>query len=261
MNNSFNIAMLLEYDGAEFYGFQRQKDKRTIQAEIELVLSIFADSKIEVTNSGRTDSKVHATHQVINFKTTIKRELLSWVRGVNAILPKDIAVRDAIYVAKDFNARFMAISRTYHYYLLLDPIRPSILRNKVGWCYQHLNLLQMQKASTIMLGQHDFSSFRASDCQAKNPIRNLTHVQIILRGNLLRFEFSANAFLYHMVRNIVGALVYVGRGKLSLDEFSDIFTSRNRKYAPPTFMPDGLYLVDVKYQPQIFEQDTNRWLF
>ena len=262
MDNLFTLALLIEYDGANFFGFQKQGIAfRTIQFELEQALSKFANHKIEVITSGRTDTGVHATHQVISFTTTAKRELYSWIRGINALIPKDIAIRDAVYVDSNFNARFSAFSRTYHYYLLVDPVRPSILRSKVGWYHAPLNIAAMQNAGEYLIGNKDFSSFRAANCQANSPIRNLTHFALSQKNSILRFEFTANAFLYHMVRNMVGALIYVGNDKLSISGFSDLIESQKRKLAPPTFMPDGLYLTNIKYQNNLFNSDNNSWLF
>jgi tRNA pseudouridine38-40 synthase len=261
-DSCYTLALLLEYDGSRFYGFQKQLSSvRTIQGEVEKHLSTFANCPINIITSGRTDTGVHATHQVISFTTTIYRPLHAWVRGVNALLDKDIVIRDAVYVDNKFNARFDAVSRTYHYYLYVNPIRTALMRDKVGWYHASLDIDLMIEAGQYLIGQHDFSSFRASNCQAKNPVRDMTHFAITTKNNLIRFEFSANAFLYHMVRNMVGALIYVGNGKLNVDGFSDLINARNRKLAPPTFMPDGLYLVNVKYQDPLFEQDVAGWLF
>lgn len=260
-----NIALLIEYCGRSFAGFQKQKDFPSIQEHLEVALSRFANQNIEIITAGRTDAGVHALGQVVNFITTARRELSSWVRGVNALLPSGIAVKKAAYVADKFNARFNAISRTYHYYLLVSPTRPSVLDGKVGWYYKHLDLKLMQDACQLLLGEHDFSSFRASSCQALTPVRNMLVAEVkevdsfliadptLARQKIIRFEFTANAFLYHMVRNLVGALLYVGNNKLTLSEFSDIINQKNRVAAPPTFMPDGLYLHSVKYESPLFK--------
>lgn len=266
MQDSHNIALLIEYSGSDFAGFQRQKDFPSIQEHLETALSRFANHEVQIITAGRTDAGVHALGQVVNFVTTARRELSSWVRGVNAILPEGIVIKRAIYVPDSFNARFNAISRTYHYYLLTSATKPAILAGKVGWYYRPLDLALMEEACQMLLGKHDFSSFRAADCQALTPIRNMTLAQVkrvdsfsmidnpILEQTLFRFEFTANAFLYHMVRNLVGALVYIGNGKLSIAQFRDIINHKNRVAAPPTFMPDGLYLHSVAYNPPIFNE-------
>ncbi len=257
-----NIAMLIEYNGASFNGFQKQVGSvKTIQGELERALSKFANSKIDITTAGRTDSGVHALYQVINFKSDAKRELNGWIRGVNALLSKDIIINDANYVDDNFDARFSAISRTYHYYLLVQNTQSAILNKKVGWYYSKLNFDDMLEAGSQLIGNLDFSCFRASMCQANTPIRHMTNFNINVKNNILRFEFTANAFLYHMIRNIVGALVYVGNGKLSISDFICLLESKNRKLAPPTFMPDGLYLTYVEYEKQIFKPKTINWPF
>lgn len=256
-----NLAMLIEYDGANYYGFQKQPSVRTLQGKLEKALSTFANARIEIVTAGRTDAKVHAAYQVINFKTQVVRDLHNWVRGVNALLPVDIVVKQVVHVTDDFSARFSAICRTYHYYLQAGGVRPAILHSKIGWYHANLDHELMQMACEMLRGEHDFTSFRAANCQAKNPVRNLSVATVALKNNLLRFEFSANAFLYHMVRNMVGALIYVGNGKLTLDQFQELIKARNRKSAPPTFMPDGLYLVDVEFNEPVFPRGSLEWLF
>lgn len=266
-----NIALQLEYNGSNFFGFQKQRFGRTIQGELEKSLSEFANHQIEIITAGRTDTGVHALNQVVNFTTSAKRELRGWVRGVNALLPDDIAIKDAVIVSDDFNARFDAVSRTYYYYLYCSPNRLGVMNKQVGWCYQNLDINKMRKACELLVGLHDFSSFRASDCQANTPIRNMLSCTLSLRsgnlcfdtmpnesvissmGHMLCFEFTANAFLYHMVRNIVGAIIYVGKGVLSIDRFREILLANDRKLAPPTFMPDGLYLARVTYPNSLFK--------
>lgn len=260
-NVLINIAMVVEYDGSRFCGFQKQlQGVRTIQGELELALSTFANERVDIITSGRTDTGVHATYQVINFKTRVKRPLASWVRATNSLLPNDIVIRDAVIAEDSFHARF-ALNRTYHYYVVVEPTRPAILRGKVGWCYTPLNIDSMVIAQQTLLGEKDFTSFRAAGCQAKNPVRNMTSVGISKRDKLIRFEFTANAFLYHMVRNMVGALVFVGKGALAISEFTQIFDSCSRKYAPPTFMPDGLYLVGVEYPNIKFDYTKPDWIY
>jgi tRNA pseudouridine38-40 synthase len=260
MTNSQNIALLIEYLGTSFFGFQRQKACRTIQGELEAKLSKFAHHPIEIITAGRTDAGVHALNQIVNFTTTSKRELFSWVRGINGLLDPDISIKQAAFVPYEFNSRFTALSRTYCYYLYVNPIRPAILNARVGWYYAPLDIEKMKEASQALLGTHDFSSFRASDCQANTPTRHMLESEIIVQNDIIRFKFTANAFLYHMVRNIVGALIYVGNGKLSADGFCDMFKDLDRKKAPPTFMPDGLYLADVKFKTPIFDYPKLDWL-
>lgn len=255
-----NIALVIEYDGSQFFGFQKQKENfRTIQEELEKALSKFANHEINITTAGRTDTGVHALFQVVNFKTVATRKMYGWVCGVNALLPPDIVVHEAIIVPDEFDARFSAISRSYKYYLLQDSVPSAILRGKLGLYYQKLNLEYMQIAGAYLIGKHDFSSFRASYCQANTPIRELTHFRVSENDKLLCFEFTANAFLYHMIRNIVGALVYVGNDKLSIDGFKELLLAKDRTKAPPTFMPDGLYISNVAYKEEYFSYQAKTY--
>jgi tRNA pseudouridine38-40 synthase len=177
----------------------------------------------------------------------VERPLNAWVRGVNRFLPAGVAVQWAVPVADEFHARFSAFSRSYSYFLLTHPVRPALTHGKVGWFHLPLNVAEMRSAARALIGEHDFSSFRAAECQAKNPVKHLQQLDIVERGGLIRFDLTANAFLHHMVRNIVGALVYVGKGALSAHDFTGLVTERDRTAAPPTFMPDGLYLTGVGY--------------
>jgi tRNA pseudouridine38-40 synthase len=257
-----NIALVIEYDGSQFFGFQKQKTNfRTIQHELEQALSKFANQPINIVTAGRTDTGVHALFQVINFQTDVKRKLYGWVNGVNALLPADIVVREAVVVPDNFDARFSAISRSYKYYLLQDRVPSAILRGKLGLHYQNLDIDTMRVAGESLIGKQDFSAFRASNCQANTPIRELTKFSIEQQNNLLCFNFTANAFLYHMIRNIVGALVYVGMNKLSVNSFNELLLSKDRTKAPPTFMPDGLYLSHVGYAEEYFSYKPITYFF
>jgi len=205
-----------------------------------------------VITAGRTDSGVHARYQVISFESNAKRSLHGWIRGANALLPRDIVVQDVANVKDDFDARYSALSRTYKYYLYQNPVRSALLDKKVGWYHSLLDIVAMSDAAKFLIGTQDFSSFRAAECQAANPVRDLSVFRITENNKIICFEITANAFLHHMIRNIIGALVYVGNGKLSVDGFRDLILARNRKLAPPTFMPDGLYLTNVTYKEEIF---------
>lgn len=241
-------ALVLAYDGSQFFGWQRQtNDVSTVQIALENALSTIAGHSIGVTAAGRTDTGVHATAQVVHFDTDVARPLQAWVRGVNAHLPDGVAVWSAQHVADDFHARFDACGRHYRYILHTAPVRSPLLMKRVGWTHYALDIVAMQKAAMCLLGQHDFSSFRASQCQAKSPLKTMYALNITSKDGLIRFDFHANAFLHHMVRNIVGALVYVGCGRLSVADFAALLAERSRLYAPPTFMPDGLYLTGADY--------------
>ena len=241
------IALVLEYDGSRYCGWQSQLQGCSIQDALEAALSAIAKEKIRIITAGRTDSGVHALYQVVHFDTLVQRPLNAWMRGTNALLPNDIAILWATEVSDQFHARYSALERRYRYLLLNQSTRPGIHHNKVGWYHLPLALEKMQLASNALIGEHDFSSFRAAECQARSPIRTITHLSITRHGNLFVFELSANGFLQHMVRNIVGCLIYVGKGKFSPEWMDELLKSCNRSYAAPTFSSAGLYLIHVKY--------------
>ena len=237
----------MEYDGSRYCGWQSQPEGCAIQDVLETALSQIAHEEIRIITAGRTDSGVHALYQVVHFDTVARRPVSAWIRGVNALLPDDIAVFWAGEVSGEFHARYSALERRYTYLLLNQSVRPGISNNKVGWYHHSLELEKMQAAGNILIGEHDFSSFRAVECQAKSPVRTITRLTIIRQGNLLVFDICANAFLHHMVRNIVGCLVYIGKGKYSVEWMQQLLISCDRTYAAPTFSPTGLYLAGVKY--------------
>jgi len=242
------IALGVEYDGHPFCGWQSQADGRTVQDTLQHVLSRLAGEPVAVIAAGRTDTGVHALEQVVHFDTSAERPLTAWVRGANALLPASIAVLWAHPVADEFHARFSAHGRSYRYLLINRPVRPAIHANKVGWFHAPLDVSAMQRASQCLLGEHDFSAFRAAQCQARSPVKHLQQLDISRHGEMLVFDFSADAFLHHMVRNIVGCLVYVGKGKYPPDWLSGVLASRERSLAAPTFAPDGLYLARIRYE-------------
>lgn len=241
------IALVLEYDGSRYCGWQSQPTACSVQTAIEGALAQIAQEDIRIVAAGRTDAGVHALYQVVHFDTQTKRPINAWIRGTNALLPDDIAIRWATEMPQQFHARHDAVERHYRYFLLNQAVRPGIYHRRVGWYHHPLNLENMQIASRYLLGEHDFSSFRAAECQAKTPIRTVTRVDISRHGNLIIFDLCANAFLQHMVRNIIGCLVYIGKDKYPAAWMQELLTRRNRVYAPPTFSPAGLYLVDIKY--------------
>lgn len=246
------IALGLEYDGRAFAGWQSQPHGNTVQDRLNLAVSAIASEPITTVAAGRTDAGVHALMQVVHFDTTAQRSLNAWVRGVNALLPPEVAVVWSREVDDSFHARFSAFSRSYSYFLLTHPVRPCLLAGKLGWFHQELDLAAMRDAAGYLLGEHDFSSFRAAECQAKSPVKHLQRLDITEQDGLIRFDLLANAFLHHMVRNLVGALVYVGKGALSPQGLAELLAARQRTKAPPTFMPDGLYLTGVGY-PENFD--------
>lgn len=241
------IALGIEYCGSAFEGWQTQPHGRTVQDALQHALSVIAGGPIEVMCAGRTDTGVHASAQVAHFDVAVSRPLSAWVRGVNANLPAGVSVNWAQEVDVSFHARFSAQSRRYRYLLLNRPVRPAILHGRVGWFHAPLNAVEMAAAAKHLLGEHDFSSFRAAACQAKSPIRTMLEARVEAHQDWLVFDFEANAFLHHMIRNLVGALVHIGKGEQTADWMLQLMAAKNRKYAPPTFSPDGLYLCGVSY--------------
>jgi tRNA pseudouridine38-40 synthase len=242
------IALGVEYDGYPFFGWQSQADGKTVQDTLQYALSQIAGELISVIAAGRTDTGVHAMEQVVHFDTDIERPLSAWVRGVNALLPDSIAVLWAHPVPDEFHARFSAHGRSYRYLLINRATRSAIHAKKVGWFHTPLDMGLMQAAAQHLMGEHDFSAFRSAECQAKSPVKYLDQLEISRQGEMLVFDVSADAFLHHMVRNIVGCLVYVGKGKYSPDWLAEVLAGRERSRAAPTFAPDGLYLRCVKYE-------------
>lgn len=252
------FALALEYDGCGFCGFQSQSTGCSVQDALERALGSVANARIGTVGAGRTDAGVHATSQIVHFDTPIERSTTAWVRGVNTSLPDAAAVLWAQPVADDFHARFSATARHYTYLLLDRAERPGLAHGRVGWYHHPLDLEAMGAAATLVAGRHDFSSFRAAECQAKTPIRTLSRLTVLRDGVFVRFEFTADAFLHHMVRNIVGALVYVGAHKLSPASIGELVDARDRTRAPPTFTPNGLYFAGADYDARFALPPTRR---
>ncbi len=241
------IALGLEYCGTAFTGWQSQRDGRGVQDALERALAAIADADIRTVAAGRTDAGVHATMQVVHFDAGVARPGTAWVRGVNSHLPSDIAVLWAQPVAGEFHARYGAAARHYTYLLAIRGPRPALLAGRVGWYHRPLDVGAMTKAGAVLVGTHDFSAFRAAECQAKSATRTMTSLAIAAVGDQIRFDFCANAFLHHMIRNIVGALVYVGAGKHAPSWVGELLAGRDRTRAAPTFAPDGLYFTGADY--------------
>ena len=241
------IAIGIEYDGAAFQGWQSQTHGKTVQDHVERALSQVAAEQIGLVCAGRTDTGVHGLAQVAHFDTAATRPITAWVRGANANLPPAISVRWATPVADDFHARFSAQSRHYRYVLFNSPVRPAVFAGKVGWHHAPLDEHAMMSAAAHLVGEHDFSSFRSSQCQAKTPVKTLHAVRVSRAGQCILFDVHGSAFLHHMVRNIVGALVQVGRGAAREEWLAELIAARDRTQGPPTFAPDGLYLTGVEY--------------
>jgi tRNA pseudouridine38-40 synthase len=242
------IALGLSYSGTAYEGWQSQLSGNTVQDRLEKALGKFAAQPLRTLCAGRTDAGVHALMQVVHFDTSLQRELPSWVRGTNAFLPRDIAVQWAREVPAEFHCRGSATSRRYAYVLLESPVRPSVEAGRVGWVYRPMDAAAIRAAITHLLGEHDFSSFRAAQCQAKSPVKTISRIEISQRANYWRFEFEANAFLHHMIRNIMGCLVAVGQGQHPPDWLAEVLAARRRDVAAPTFSPDGLYFLGPRYE-------------
>lgn len=260
---TMRIALGLEYDGSSFCGWQTQPSRCAIQDAVETALAGIAGMPVATTCAGRTDAGVHALEQVLHFDTDALRPATAWVRGTNALLPAGVSVLWAHGVDESFHARYSASERRYSYYLLNRPCRPAVHAGKVGWFHQHLSVDAMRDGAMRLAGTHDFSTFRSAQCQAKNPVRTIHAIDIMRSGNLVRFDVSANAFLHHMVRNLVGALVYVGCGRREPDWIDEILQRRDRTFAAPTFSAAGLYLAAVKYPaswglPQTGDAEASR---
>ena len=247
MPASMRHALALEYDGRSFCGFQSQPSRCGVQDALEDALGAIAGSAIRVVAAGRTDAGVHATSQVVHFDAPVERPTSAWVRGVNAHLSSAAAVLWCIPVRDDFHARFRAVSRHYSYLLLDRPERPGLLHGRVGWHHAPLDIDAMKRAGAQLVGTHDFSSFRAALCQARSPIKTLRALSIAHRGPLVRFDFEADAFLHHMVRNIVGALVDVGTHRRSPEWIDELLVAADRTLGAATFAPDGLYFRGALY--------------
>jgi len=257
---SKRIALGLQYDGSSFSGWQSQLSGNTVQDHLEQALTRFiaADNAaipLRVTAAGRTDAGVHALGQVVHFDVTVERDAWSWVRGLNRYLPQAIVVNWAQQVANTFDARFSAYERTYLYALHAGPCRAPTVAQRAGYlmlpAQEWFDVAAMQAAAASLIGEHDFSAFRAAECQSKTPVKHLYEITLLDQEPWLFFKIRANAFLHHMVRNLVGSLLAVGLGKQSSAWLAAVLASQNRQIAAPTFSADGLYLMEVKY-PQEF---------
>ena len=242
------IALGVEYCGTAFRGWQSQAGGGTVQDALQAALREIAGVPISVLCAGRTDAGVHATQQVVHFEAPVERPVTAWVRGVNSHLPAGMAVRWAQPVSDEFHARFSARGRRYRYLLLNRPQRPGLWQGRVGWFHWPLDLAAMQSACEGLLGEHDFSAFRAAECQAKSPIKTMTHASVRQFGAMFVFDFEASAFLHHMVRNLVGTLVYIGKGTQAPGWVDELLNMRDRTLAAPTFSPDGLYFRGPVYE-------------
>ncbi len=244
------IALGIEYDGSYYFGWQRQDEVASVQQKLEEALSVVANEPIEIFCAGRTDAGVHATGQVVHFETYANRPLQAWCFGVNANLPDDIAVKWAVEVTEDFHARFSATARRYRYIIFNNKLRSAILPKGVSHYHEDLDEQKMHQAGQFLLGENDFSAFRAAKCQSHSPWRNVHHLNVSRQGKYIIVDIQANAFVHHMVRNIVGSLIEVGQGKQPMEWIKWLLEQKDRTLAAPTAKAEGLYLVDVHYPAQ-----------
>jgi tRNA pseudouridine38-40 synthase len=246
------IACRIEYDGSRYSGWQTQPHPgvKTVQSELERALSFVAASPVRVHCAGRTDAGVHGFAQVIHFDAPASRSAKSWVFGCNANLPPTVRVHWAVAVPAEFHARFSALSRRYRYIIADTPVQPALMAGQVTWSRRPLAERAMEQAARALLGERDFSAFRAASCQSSTPMRNVQEVAVRRHGSLVEIDIRANAFLHHMVRNIAGSLMAVGAGARGSDWIAELLAGADRTLAADTAPPDGLYLVEVRYPPQ-----------
>ncbi|NOT12886.1 MAG: tRNA pseudouridine(38-40) synthase TruA [Methylococcaceae bacterium] len=241
------IILGVEYNGSRFCGWQWQPSKRSIQQTLEKALSKVANQPVVVICAGRTDAGVHALEQVVHFDVDVERELYAWMLGGNSNLPDDVRIIWAKEAVGDFHARYSAIARFYRYTILNRPAKSALLHKQVTWCYPQLDAEKMHQAAQFLIGEHDFSSFRAQGCQSKSPFRIMHFIDVYRNGETIVMDISANAFLHHMVRNIAGVLMEIGMGKQSIDWTQSLLMIKNRALAGITAPADGLYLGAVYY--------------
>jgi len=248
--SDMRIALGVEYDGANFNGWQVQAQGRTVQGCVEQALARVANHDVRIHCAGRTDTGVHATAQVVHFDSDAVRKDRGWVHGVNAHLPDDVAIVWAKPVSDEFHARFSAQRRRYRYVIYIRPVRPTFLARRVTWEYRTLDIERMQAAANCLVGEHDFSSFRAYGCQAKSPLRTVHQLKLTRsgeKGEFIMLDIEANAFLHHMVRNVVGVLSTIGAGEQPVEWAREVLELQERKLGGVTAPPHGLYLVGVEY--------------
>ena len=241
------IALGVSYSGQAYQGWQSQASGLTVQDRLEGSLQQFTQRRVSTLCAGRTDSGVHALMQVVHFDTDVVRDAHAWVRGTNTHLPHDIAVEWAMQVPDTFHCRASAVSRRYVYVLRQSEVRPTVDAGRVGWTFHPLEGEAMRDSARYLTGEHDFSSFRASQCQAPSPVKHVYSISIAQRGAYWRFEFEANAFLHHMIRNIMGCFLQIGQGKRPPSWMQEVLLARDRDAAAPTFSPSGLYFLGPRY--------------
>ena len=253
-------ALALEYDGSGYCGFQSQPSGCGVQDALERALAMIAGAPVRAIAAGRTDAGVHATSQIVHFDALAERPATAWVRGVNAHLPPSVAVLWCAATTPDFHARFCALARHYTYLLQNRAQRPGLGRGRVGWHPVPLDADAMDEAARPLLGTHDFSSFRAAECQAKSPVKTLSRLRVSREGTIVRIDVTSDAFLHHMIRNIVGALVEVGAGKRAPGWIGELLQAADRTRGAPTFAADGLYFTGADYDARMALPATRREL-
>jgi tRNA pseudouridine38-40 synthase len=247
------LAFGIEYDGTAYCGWQYQPHAPSIQEELNKALSVVADTTVECIGAGRTDAGVHANGQVAHFDSPVLRKMRSWLLGVNTNLPDDITILWVREVPAEFHARYSALARSYRYTILNRPVRSALQRNRVWWVYRALDAARMHAAAQALLGKHDFSAFRAAACQSNTPVRVLTSISVTRHDDLIHIDCTANAFLHHMVRNVVGSLVRVGLGEESVSWLAEVLSARDRTRAGITAPAAGLVLNQVEYPADMLE--------
>ncbi len=250
-------ALVIEYDGSGYCGWQRQKHCRSVQSVLEKALSEVADSTIELTCAGRTDTGVHAMAQVAHFDSAVERSNKAWLMGANTLMEKPISILWVNRVADDFHARYSASSRRYRYVILNRHARPGLQHGKVAWVFPELNYRAMKEAAKYLVGEHDFSTFRAAGCQARHAVREITSLEVRRFGEQVQIDITANAFLHNMVRIIAGSLIKVGKGEEKPQWIQDILRKRDRTLGGVTAVPDGLYFLGADY-PEKFSIPRSR---
>ncbi|WP_407074421.1 tRNA pseudouridine(38-40) synthase TruA [Psychrobacter sp. CAL346-MNA-CIBAN-0220] len=250
---TYNLAIAIEFLGTHYHGWQRQKEVLGVQEALETAISTVANESVEVIAAGRTDSGVHAGNMIAHFVTHAYRPTHNWLRGVNSLLPDDIALRWIQPMPADFHARFGAIARRYRYITLNQAPRPAILNHQVTHIYEPLDLAAMQLAAADITGTHDFSSYRAAACQSNQPIRTIRHAKLFTHGPFIVFDIQADGFLHHMVRNLMGTLYAIGKHDLQPADFLNILAKKDRTIAPPTASGEGLYFINA-YYPERYQQ-------
>lgn len=250
------VALMVEYDGSQYHGWQAQPRLRTVQQMLEDALSEVASHPVSVVCAGRTDTGVHALSQIVHFDAENERATRAWIHGANSFLPKDVCVKWAREMPDAFHARYSATARRYRYFIHNAPIRPALLRGNITWQYRQLDHRVMHEASQFLIGEQDFTSFRSVECQSKTPMRNIHEITVTRHGDLIMIDIEANAFLHHMVRNITGVLMAVGSGRKSLPWVQEVLLAKDRRLGAETAPPYGLYLVGVTY-PSEFDVPQN----